>query len=170
MASSPGLAGHDLRPDGIRAFRDNRVDFIRPGLGGQGWGMLPCCGGMNVLMANVGKHGISVSHEVEDGRCRFKLHARSVDEAEEFKLARIPRMDDPPRPFLIQATQGIQFCPYCGSNLRDALGTGGGSRDDCGSTSDHLSGRAVATAFRELALVGVLALTLLAFLSWCLGS
>lgn len=131
--------------------------------------MLPCCGGMKVLMANVGKHGISVSHEVEDGRSRFKLHARCVDEAEESKLAHIPRTDDPPRPFIIQATQGIQFCPCCGSNLRDALGSSR-VRDDCGSTLDHVGGCEVTTAFRELALVGVLALTLLAFLSWCLGS
>jgi len=116
-----------------------------------------------------GRRGLVHARFGGEGRCHVRLHARGVGQPEEFKLAHIPRADDPPRPFIIQATQGIQFCPHCGSNLRYALGSSR-SRDGCGSTLDHIGGCEVTTALRGRGLIAVLDLAWLAVPSLRLNS
>ena len=80
-----------------------------------------CCESFERLVQNAGMNGFSVVAIQSGNLIGFFLQSRSYDSNQEDKLLNLPRVSDPPRPFVLVMQTGIRFCPYCGASLERVI-------------------------------------------------
>jgi len=84
-----------------------------------------CCDNFKRWVQSAGVRGFSAVAQSDCGYRFFCLQARGCDKQDEPKMKNIPKGLDIPNPLTIAMQVGIQYCPFCGTQLATFIAEAG---------------------------------------------
>jgi hypothetical protein len=117
------IKSHDLPQRAQSRLRDGELRCEFSTRGGETWFLnsgvvMFCCIGLKNLIESAGQRGISVLVHERSGGFRFSLQSRAVSKEAEVLLSENPTPLPIKGNVTLSANIGLNFCPFCGTNLQ----------------------------------------------------